>query len=120
MIDFLKKLIIPAIIIIFSIIIYAVVIIMINKIFSHNKSRYNNNRYKTLVLLLKRIIKGFIIIVTATMILDHFGVDTKSIITSLGIIGIVTGLALQDLLKDFIAGITIYDLPFDSGSEDGG
>ena len=41
------------------------------------------------------------------MILDIFGVDTKSLIASLGVLGLVVGLALQDLLKDFISGMTI-------------
>ena len=106
MIDFLKKLIVPAIIIAISIFLYVIVKVMINKIFK-NKPKFSNNRYKTLVSLVKNIIKYFIFIVAGTMILDHFGVDTKSIVTSLGIIGIVTGLALQDLLKDLVAGISI-------------
>lgn len=105
MIDILKKLIIPAIIIVASILIYTIIAIMINKIFLRNKK--TNNRYKTLVSLIKTVCKYFIVVVSGTMILDHFGVDTKSIVTSLGIVGVVTGLALQDLLKDFVAGISI-------------
>lgn len=104
MIDILKKLIIPSSIILIAIVLYIVLKAALNKIFS---KQINNNRYKTLISLIKNILKYFIIIVSGTMILDHFGVDTKSIITSLGIIGVVTGLALQDLLKDFVAGISI-------------
>ena len=36
------------------------------------------------------------------MILDIYGIDTKTLVTSLGVIGLVAGLAIQDLLKDII------------------
>lgn len=106
MIEFLKKLIVPVIIIIASVIIYLIAKAMISKIFK-SKPKYLNNRYKTIISLVRNIVKSFIVVVSGTMVLDHFGVDTKSIVTSLGIIGIVTGLALQDLLKDFVAGVSI-------------
>ncbi len=41
------------------------------------------------------------------MILDVWGVDTKALLTSLGVVGVIVGLALQDLLKDIIAGTAI-------------
>ena len=41
------------------------------------------------------------------MILDIFGVDTATLIASLGVVGLVAGLAIQDTLKDFVAGISI-------------
>ena len=40
-------------------------------------------------------------------ILDVYGIDTKSILASLGVFTAVLALALQDILKDFVAGITI-------------
>ena len=41
------------------------------------------------------------------MILDIFGIDTKTLIASLGVVGLVAGLAIQDTLKDFVAGVSI-------------
>ena len=41
------------------------------------------------------------------IILDFYGVDTKSLIASIGIAGVVLGLALQDTVKDFISGISL-------------
>ena len=41
------------------------------------------------------------------MILDIFGIDTKTLIASLGVVGLVAGLAVQDTLKDFVAGMSI-------------
>ena len=41
------------------------------------------------------------------MILDIFGVDTNGILASLGIAGVVLGLALQDTVQDLMSGIYI-------------
>jgi small conductance mechanosensitive channel len=50
------------------------------------------------------------------MILEVFGVDTKSLVASLGVIGVVLGLALQDTLKDFLSGFNIiFENQFDVG-----
>lgn len=40
------------------------------------------------------------------MILDVYGIDTKSLVASLGVVSLVAGLTLQDFLKDIIAGIS--------------
>ena len=40
-------------------------------------------------------------------ILELYGIDTKSLIAGLGIVGAVIGLALQDTMKDIIGGISI-------------
>ena len=57
--------------------------------------------------LVTNIVKYFIIVIVFLIILEIFGVDTKALIASLGVLGLVAGLAVQDTLKDFIAGITI-------------
>ena len=41
------------------------------------------------------------------MILEIYGVDTKGIVASLGIAGVVLGLALQDTAQDLMSGIKI-------------
>ena len=41
------------------------------------------------------------------MILDVYGIDTKTILASIGIIGLVIGLAVQDTLRDFLSGLFI-------------
>jgi small conductance mechanosensitive channel len=41
------------------------------------------------------------------VILSNWGVDVTGIITSLGVVGVIGGLALQDALKDIIAGCNI-------------
>lgn len=66
-----------------------------------------DNRKKTLISLITNVIKYFLFIVATLMILNIYGVDTTALITSLGVVGLVAGLALQDILKDFLAGIAI-------------
>ena len=41
------------------------------------------------------------------MILDVYGIETKTILASIGILGLVIGLAVQDTLRDFISGVFI-------------
>lgn len=67
----------------------------------------NMRKRNTLYLLFKNIIKYLMIGIICLIILDYFGVNTDKIIAGLGIAGLVIGLALQDVLKDFIVGIFI-------------
>ena len=102
----INKIIVPIAIILVGILIHIVIKGVITKAFKlRNKTK--NNRYKTIEALAKTISKYFIIIICALMILDKYGIDTKSIITSLGIVGAAVALAMQDFLKDFVAGISI-------------
>ena len=101
---FLKKEVIaPILIVFFTILIYLVIKNLIKKI-SFNK---NKRRQKTLIVVLINIIKYFLVLIDVLIILEIYGIDTKSIIASLGVVGLVLGLALQDLLKDFISGFSI-------------
>lgn len=73
-----------------------------------NKGTNSNDKRKTTVInLIKSIIKYLILIIVVLGVLDAYGVDTTSIIASLGVAAAVIGLAFQDIIKDFLAGITI-------------
>lgn len=80
---------------------------LISKVLKKKTKSPEEKKTKTLVLLFQNIVKYLIIIIAFIIILELFGVDTQSFIAGLGIIGIVIGLALQDILKDIIMGITI-------------
>lgn len=83
---------------------------IIAKIVGKIKNKGNNAKDKrkaTIINLLKSIFRYFILIFVVLGILNAYGVDTTSIIASLGIFAAVIGLAFQDILKDFLAGITI-------------
>lgn len=117
MLEIVNKLLIPEI---YLPIIYICIAILVNsilkriidKIFlkkqeSLNKSSYNYKKTETFKILIKNIIKYIIIIFLILAILTVYGVDVTSVLAGLGIVGVVLGLALQDLAKDFIAGFSI-------------
>lgn len=53
------------------------------------------------------IAKYFLIAIVSLIIMDIYGIDTKALVTSLGVVSLVAGLAVQDVLKDIVAGISI-------------
>lgn len=67
----------------------------------------NDGKQKTILNLIDNIIKFIIVSFGILIILEIYGIDTKTLVASLGVVGLVTGLALQDLLKDFIVGVSI-------------
>lgn len=80
---------------------------IIDKIFSKGKDNYEMKKRTTIVQLVSNVIKFFLYAIAVMMILDIYGVDTKGIIASLGIAGVVLGLALQDTVQDLMSGISI-------------
>ena len=105
-----KKFYLPIIYIIVGIIVYFVIANMIDK-FSKFKLKKDNKvldkRKDTIISLIKNVIKYIIGIITIIMILNVYGVNTTSIIASLGAVTVIIGLAFQDIIKDFLAGIFI-------------
>lgn len=100
-----KEVVAPILIILISFFIYIIFKFFLKKGFKIKKNV--TKKQKTIYSLISNIVKYFIIIVAFLMILDVFGVDTKTLVASLGVLGLVVGLALQDILKDFISGIFI-------------
>lgn len=104
---FRKEVIAPIIILLVCFFLCATSKKIVTKIFSIKSKRINDNKRKTVINLINNIIIFLIIIISILLILEIFGIDTKSLVASLGVVGLVAGLALQDVLKDFIVGITI-------------
>ena len=74
-----------------------------NKIISEGHTKRKN----TVTGLINNIIKYIIAIIVIISILDVYKINTDKIIASLGIASVVIGLAFQDIIKDFLAGIFI-------------
>lgn len=97
------------IVIVISIIVFMIVkdatIAYINK----KKKGANQNKKKRLSILYfcVSILKYVIFLIDVVIILSIFDVDVSAFLAGLGLFGVVIGLALQDMLKDFIAGIFI-------------
>lgn len=104
--DFIKseKFILPIVYIIIGIVLVRIVKFIVNKI---SKNKYVDKKKKTIISLIKNICKYLIYIFVVLSILAVYGVDTSGLIASLGIAGLVIGLALQDIIADFVAGIFI-------------
>lgn len=84
--------------------IIARMITSINKIdIKHSKGI--DKRKNTVVTLFKNIIKYVIAVIVIILILDIYGVNTTSLIASLGVATAIIGLAFQDTIKDFLAGV---------------
>lgn len=102
----------PIIYICIAILINGILKRIIDKIISRkqldfSKSSYNYKKTETFKILLKNGIKYLIIIFLILAILTVYGIDVTSVLAGLGIVGVITGLALQDLAKDIISGFTI-------------
>ena len=80
---------------------------VVGKLLFIKTSKVPIKRRRSIVNLISNIVRVFILFIALTIILEEFGIDTKSFIASLGVFSLVIGLALQDLLKDIISGFSI-------------
>ena len=103
----IKEVIAPILIIIFSIITCRIIQGIVKRTLKIKSGKADKKKQETLISVINNIIKYFIMIIALLMILDVFGIDTKTLVTSLGVVGLVAGLAVQDLLKDIISGMSI-------------
>ena len=102
----------PLIYIASGIIIYIIISRTINKLskintISSHMNKEISKRKATVINLINNIIKYIIAIIVIILILNIYGVNTTSIIASLGAISVIIGLAFQDIIKDFLAGVFI-------------
>lgn len=106
------KIYLPIIYIAGAFIIFAILSKIVDKALTINKVGYHKKEFqlkreKTIVNLIKSVIKYIVAIITILAILNVYGVKTTSIIASLGIAGAVVGLAFQDIIKNLLSGIAI-------------
>ena len=99
-----EKFILPIVYLVIGIIIYNIIKALLKRI---SKVKYVDKKKNTIIELVKNIIKYLIMIFTVLAILSVYGVDTKGIVASLGVAGVVIGLALQEMVQDFLAGVLI-------------
>lgn len=109
LLDFIltKKVLGTAITIVIAIILIKVFKNIISRVLIKGKTDFEIKRRKTIIELIGSIFKYIIYIIAALIILDFYGVNTRSLIASIGVAGAVLGLALQDTLRDFIGGISL-------------
>ncbi len=118
MLDFIlsKEIVSSFFTIVISILVYFIIKQIILKMFMASKKYGVHKKSITITNMFINIIKYIFIIIVVLTLLSVWGVDTKALVTSLGVVGVVAGLALQDILKDFLAGFSIIvDNEFDVG-----
>lgn len=81
--------------------------ILVEKIIVSGNTAYERKKRKTIIDLFRNVFKYIVVIFVILFILNLYGYNIKTIVAGLGIVATVLGLALQDTLKDLIAGITI-------------
>ena len=101
------KIISLAIIIIIGLFLIKIITNTTKRFIINGKDQFETKRRNTIVKLINNIIKYFIYILMIIFILNSYGVDTKSIIASLGVAGVILGFALQSTVEDFVSGIAI-------------
>ncbi len=102
-----KQILGTAIVICVAFILVAIINSAISKVLVTGKNSFEVKKRKSIIKLFQSIIKYIIWMIGILIILDFYGVDTQSLIASIGIAGVVLGLALQDTVKDFISGISL-------------
>lgn len=104
---FKKEVIAPIVILLVSIFLCSISKKIVYKIFNFNSSLLNEGKKRSVANLVNNIVRIIIFLIAIMTILEIYGIDTKSLVASLGVVSLVAGLALQDLLKDFIVGVSI-------------
>lgn len=98
------------IILVLSFILYKLIILFLDKDRSKKNGKFNffaTNKGKTYIKLIKSIVKNVFVIATFFLILQANGIDISAILTGVGLLGVIFGLAIQDWLKDMIRGSSI-------------
>lgn len=102
---FTKEVITSLVVLLFGIFLYFLIKYVIRKLFNFKKMK--DSKKRTIINLFVNITRFAVIALTIVIILEINGINTKSLLASFGVVGIVAGLALQDLLKDFIVGMSL-------------
>lgn len=101
-----KEVIGPIITIIIMFIFYKVIRRIIVRVFNVKTKKIKQKKQVTLMNFFINVLRVITLIITALIILEIYGFKTSTIVASLGAVTVVIGLAFQDILKDFIAGIS--------------
>ena len=107
----LKRLINSALYILFVFIVYLilkrVLTIVFNRAGGKKASASQRQRIKTISQMFSSVLKYLFLIIILLVILSILGVNVTALLAGLGVLTAILGLAFQDMIKDFIAGIAI-------------
>lgn len=104
--EWLLKVIFALITIIIAALAYKLIIRATQKAIDTDKA-FNGKKSNTYITLFRSIIRYIFAVIVVIILLKIFGVNVSSMLAGLGLIGVILGLAVQDLLKDVIRGSSI-------------
>ena len=90
-------------VIIISYIVYKTIVYLVLK----GSKNLTSNRGKTYLKMIKSIFRYLILLFTVIVLLQINGVNVSSMLTGVGILSVIIGFAVQDVLKDMIKGFDI-------------
>lgn len=104
-----KEIYMTVIIVIVAFIIEKILKVLVKKAFNPKKKhkKFEERKVSTIRSLLCSIIKYVVWILALLSLLGVYGVNTAALVTGLGVVSLVLGLAFQDILKDVLVGISI-------------
>lgn len=91
------------------VLLYVIKQFLIKKVAYTTKDEQHKNTFKGIIF---SVLQYIVVIIAIISILHQHGVNVTRILAGLGIMATIIGLALQDTLKDIIAGISIYNNNF--------
>ncbi|MBQ8992311.1 mechanosensitive ion channel family protein [Candidatus Saccharibacteria bacterium] len=107
----IKKLVGSVLYLLVVLIIYAILRHILKSAFAHaggkRATAAQRQRIKTISQMLSSVLKYLLLVIILLVILADLGVNVTSLLAGLGILTAIIGLAFQDMIKDFIAGIAI-------------
>ncbi|MBQ6547219.1 MAG: mechanosensitive ion channel family protein [Bacilli bacterium] len=102
--------------IIIYIIVGYIVYQILSKVIKKGTSKIKTKRGATIATIIKHILKYAIAIIVLIAILNELGINVTSMLAGVGIIGVVIGLSLQDIMKDYLVGFSIvFEEQYDVG-----
>jgi len=87
--------------------VYLFVVNVLHVLINKGKDEFERKKRVTVLNLCENIAKVVVWLLILITVLKIFGIDTKAIVTSIGVVGVIIGLALQETVKDFIGGMSI-------------
>lgn len=106
-----KKLLYSAIYLLFVFVIYLILrrilTVAMRRAGGKKATMAQKQRIATVSQMLRSLLKYMMLIIALLVVLADLGVNVSSLVAGLGILTAVFGLAFQDMIKDFIAGVTI-------------
>lgn len=104
--EWLFKIVFALITIVIAAVIYKLIVRATEKAIETDRA-FNGKKSNTYIKLFRSIIRYIFAAIVVLVLLKIFGVNVSSMLAGIGLIGVILGLAVQDLLKDVIRGASI-------------